>query len=87
MKNKASNVSSKLPRAAQLQTTREKKCGNCNVAGAELDADWVWLWVSRLTAPPARSVPAWVRSQPGSSSTYCGVYTAYPYLIVGVLQT
>ena len=32
--------------------------------------------------------PAWVRSQPGSSSTYCGVYTAaYPYLIVGILQT
>ena len=63
MKNKASNVSSKLPRAAQLQTTREKKCGNCNVAGAELDADWVWLdWVSRLTAQPARSQPGCDRS-------------------------
>ena len=28
IKNKASNVSSMLPRAAQLQTTREKKLGN-----------------------------------------------------------
>ena len=48
MKNKASNVSSKLTRAAQLQTTREKKRCKWNVAGAELDADWV----SRVTAQP-----------------------------------
>ena len=63
MKNKASNVSSKRPRAAQLQTTREKK----------LDADRVWV-----NGSPSESSdnPAGVRSQPGSSSTYCGVYTA-----------
>ena len=81
MKNKTSNVSSKLPRDAQLQTTREKDRGNWNVAGAELDADWM----------------SWVTAQPGcdrslglvqlivvSSSVY---YTAYPYLIVGLLPT
>ena len=82
MKNKASNVSSKLPRAAQLQTTLEKKRGNWNVAGAELDAVCVWDWVSESSDSPAL-----VWSQPGSSSTYCGVYTAYPYLLVGILQT
>ena len=47
MKNKASNVSSKRPRAAKLQTTREKK----------LDADRVLVSgspsrVSRVTAQP-----------------------------------
>ena len=47
MKSKASNVSSKRPRAAQLQTTREKK----------LDADRV-----RVSGSPSESSdsPAWL---------------------------
>ena len=52
MKNKASNVSSKRPRAAQLQTTREKK----------LDADRVWVSGSPSESSDNPSQPGCDRS-------------------------
>ena len=54
-------VSSKLPRAAQLQTTWEKKRGNWNVAATELDADAVsvseWQLVASVGPRVCYSVP------------------------------
>ena len=51
----------KLPRAAQLQTTREKKRGNWNVAATELDADAVgvgdWQLVASVGPRVCYSVP------------------------------